>query len=47
MKNLTREKRSLKKILNDQTGAIGYVLAWLMGVPASVLLVIWTIRGFH
>lgn len=28
-----------------ENGRIGYVLAWLMGVPASVLLIIFLVRG--
>lgn len=31
--------------IEAQTGAIGYILAWLLGVPASVLLLIFLIRG--
>ena len=29
----------------DETGAIGYILMWLMGVPASILFVIFLLRG--
>ncbi len=28
-----------------ERGAIGYIILWLLGVPASVLLVIFLIRG--
>lgn len=38
----------MKKLIphiNAKSGRIGYILAWLMGVPASVLLVIFLIRG--
>ena len=28
-----------------QKGAIGYILLWAMGVPVSVLLLIYLIRG--
>jgi len=31
--------------LMNQKGRIGYFIAWLLGVPASVLLVIFLIRG--
>jgi hypothetical protein len=31
--------------LASQDGKIGYLIAWLMGVPASVLLVIFLFRG--
>lgn len=26
-------------------GAIGYILLWLMGVPASILFVVFLLRG--
>ena len=29
----------------DETGAIGYILLWVMGVPASLLFVIFLLRG--
>ena len=29
----------------DETGAIGYILMWLLGVPASILFVIFLLRG--
>jgi hypothetical protein len=28
-----------------QEGAIGYILLWLMGVPASLLFLIFLVRG--
>jgi hypothetical protein len=31
--------------LNNQKGRIGYLVAWLFGVPASVLFVIFLLRG--
>jgi hypothetical protein len=30
---------------NDQKGKIGYIILWLMGVPASVLVLIFLLRG--
>lgn len=36
--------RFLKKIQPEQ-GAIGYLAAWLLGVPTSVLLIIFLLRG--
>jgi hypothetical protein len=30
---------------DSERGAIGYVLMWLLGVPASVLFVIFLLRG--
>jgi hypothetical protein len=32
-------------VLKDETGKIGYLLAWLLGVPASLLFIIFLIRG--
>ena len=31
----------------DETGAAGYIFLWMMGVPASVLFVIFALRGCH
>ena len=35
----------LKQLREEQTGAIGYILAWLMGVPGVVLFAIFLLRG--
>lgn len=32
-------------IIKNEKGRIGYIVAWLLGVPASVLFVIFLIRG--
>ncbi len=37
--------KDLQKYIVSEEGKIGYVLLWLMGVPASLLLVIFLIRG--
>jgi hypothetical protein len=29
----------------DEEGAIGYIAAWLLGIPASVLFIIFLLRG--
>ena len=29
----------------QETGAMGYILLWFMGVPASLLFVIFLLRG--
>jgi hypothetical protein len=29
----------------DDKGAVGYILAWLLGVPASILFLIFLMRG--
>jgi hypothetical protein len=34
-----------KLLVEDQAGAIGYILAWLAGVPAVVLFAIFLLRG--
>lgn len=30
---------------NPEEGKIGYIVLWLMGVPASVLFIIFLLRG--
>jgi hypothetical protein len=45
MKLLTKAQGSLKKTATDEKGVIGYGLAWLLGVPLSVLVVIYLIFG--
>jgi hypothetical protein len=44
---MTRFVKSLAESArqSDDTGAIGYILAWLLGVPASILFVIFLMRG--
>jgi hypothetical protein len=34
-----------KSLYQQQVGAIGYILLWLMGVPAIVLFAIFLLRG--
>jgi len=36
---------SLLDQYQEEQGAIGYILLWIMGVPASVLFVIFLLRG--
>jgi len=38
-------KQHVKKLMQNQEGKIGYIILWLMGVPASLLFVIYLIRG--
>lgn len=45
MKHLNLKNTVAEKIIQSRDGAIGYLLAWLLGVPASVLLIIFLIRG--
>jgi len=35
----------MKRILNDQEGAVGYILMWLLGIPIPVLLAFFLLRG--
>ena len=39
-----REGDSMPKFA-DQKGKIGYIILWLMGVPASILILIFLLRG--
>jgi hypothetical protein len=34
-----------KKRYQQETGALGYILLWAMGVPASLLFLIFLLRG--
>jgi hypothetical protein len=34
-----------RRYLDNEEGAIGYILAWFMGVPAIVLFAIFLLRG--
>jgi hypothetical protein len=36
-----------ERLHKEQKGAMGYVLLWFMGVPASVLFAIFVLRGCH
>jgi hypothetical protein len=37
-------KEELSRYRREE-GAIGYILLWLMGVPASVLFLVFLVRG--
>ena len=40
------EKRGKKpRIFPYQEGKIGYILAWLLGVPIPILLLVYFLRG--
>ncbi len=45
MKNNLMKKNDLVKVLGNEHGAIGYLVAWLLGVPATVLLVVFLVFG--
>lgn len=31
--------------IRNESGRIGYIIAWLLGVPASVLFLVFLVRG--
>lgn len=35
----------MRRLIKKQEGAIGYILAWLIGIPIPVLFVIFLLRG--
>ena len=41
----TNLNNKVVQTLANSRGAIGYIFAWALGVPASVLLVIFLLRG--
>ncbi len=32
-------------LVQNEQGAIGYIVAWFLGIPASVLFLIFLVRG--
>jgi len=32
-------------LIHDETGAIGYIFLWLLGVPAGLLFIVFLMRG--
>jgi hypothetical protein len=38
-------KKKLNDIIYSEEGAIGYIAAWLLGIPASVLFIVFLMRG--
>jgi len=40
-----RKTLNLEAGSNQERGAIGYILLWLLGVPASLLFLIFLVRG--
>lgn len=45
-------KQSMREVMepvlkkaSSEKGAIGYIFAWLLGVPASLLVIIYLLRG--
>ncbi|MGE3510893.1 MAG: hypothetical protein AB7N65_18635 [Vicinamibacterales bacterium] len=39
------EQDSMADVAKSEDGAIGYIAAWLLGVPASLLFIIFLLRG--
>jgi len=37
--------KNLSKIIQNQTGALGWGLLWLIGVPVPILVVLFLVRG--
>jgi hypothetical protein len=35
----------LSKIIEDETGAMGWILLWAIGAPVPILLVLFMVRG--
>jgi hypothetical protein len=35
----------IKAPRNQETGAMGYALAWLLGIPIPILLIVFLLRG--
>jgi hypothetical protein len=46
-KNIPNRKSQdvVTRFVSNQHGKIGYFIAWLLGVPASLLFLIFLIRG--
>jgi hypothetical protein len=40
-----KDDRKNLPVIANQEGRIGYIIAWLLGVPAGVLFLIFLIRG--
>jgi hypothetical protein len=38
-------RQRIQTTLKAQAGKIGYILAWLLGIPIPVLIVIFLVRG--
>lgn len=39
------KKTTLSNIVRSQEGRVGYIIAWLLGVPVSLLFLIFLVRG--
>jgi len=39
------KREEIVRNFKDERGKIGYIILWLMGVPASILILIFLLRG--
>jgi hypothetical protein len=42
---MERARETVRKTAGNEDGVVGYGIAWLLGVPVSVLIVIYLIFG--
>jgi len=40
-----KELKGLEGLIHDESGAIGYIFLWLLGVPAGLLFIVFLMRG--
>jgi hypothetical protein len=45
MRQIADRFEHVRKQLGKEDGAMGYILLWAMGVPASVLFLVFILRG--
>ena len=45
MRALSVERGNPMSNVKNEEGAIGYIFMWLLGVPASVLFLVFLLRG--
>lgn len=43
--SVKEQGKKIRAMIENEKGRIGYLIAWLFGVPASLLFVIFLIRG--
>jgi hypothetical protein len=34
-----------RKLIKNQSGAIGWILLWVLGIPIPILLILFLVRG--
>jgi hypothetical protein len=45
MNRVTDQIERIREQLGKEDGAMGYIFLWILGVPASVLFLIFLVRG--